>query len=75
MNHNLFKQIIEKKEKRKICANHPVSVWKEGYKRCYWGFKLRQNCELFEQSEGRENKISKSTTTHMQLTKKGGDKT
>jgi hypothetical protein len=75
MNHNLFKQIIEKKEKRKICANHPVSVWKEGYKRCYWGFKLRQNCELLEQSEGRENKISKSTTTHMQLTKKGGDKT
>jgi hypothetical protein len=44
MNDNVFKHIIEKKEKRKICANHPVSVWKEGYRRCYWGFKLKQDC-------------------------------
>jgi len=43
MNYKSFDKIVEKKEKPKICANHPVSVWKEGYKRCYWGFKLKQN--------------------------------
>jgi hypothetical protein len=75
MNHNLFKQIIEKKEKRKICATHPVSVWKEGYKRCYWGFKLRENCEALPESEEKDSNNSKSTNTYMQLTKKGGETT
>jgi hypothetical protein len=32
--------------KEKICKNHPVSKWREGYKRCYWGFKLKDKpCE------------------------------
>ena len=75
MNTNIFKQIIEKKEKRKICANHPVSVWKDGYKRCYWGFKLRENCEALPESEGTASKVSTSTNTHMKLTQKGGDNT
>jgi hypothetical protein len=75
MNHKVFNEILEKKEKRKICANHPVSVWKEGYKRCYWGFKLRENCKALHESEERDSKISQSTTNHMQLTKKGGDNT
>ena len=73
MNNNPFKSIFEKKEKRKICANHPVSVWKEGYKRCYWGFKLRENCKVLHEGEEIDSKISKSTNTYMQLTKKGGD--
>jgi len=51
MNDNIFKQIIENKEKRRICANHPVSVRKEGYKRCYWGFKLQQSCQPLEQEK------------------------
>ena len=52
MNHNLFKQIVERKEKRKNCANHPVSIWKEGYKRCYWGFKLKQDCTQLKEKGG-----------------------
>jgi hypothetical protein len=51
MNSNPFRPIFEKKEKRKICANHPVSVWKEGYTRCYWGFKLRQDCKSLEEDK------------------------
>ena len=31
-------------KQKRICANHPLSHWKEGYKRCYWGFKLNQDC-------------------------------
>ena len=31
-------------KQKRICANHPLSHWKEGYKRCYWGFKLHQDC-------------------------------
>ena len=39
------KQIIKPiRTKEKICANHPLSHWKEGYTRCYWGFKLHQDC-------------------------------
>jgi hypothetical protein len=45
MSDNIFKQIIENKGKHKICANHPRSIWKEGYRRCYWGFKLKQDCK------------------------------
>jgi hypothetical protein len=45
MKENLYKHIIKNKGKPKICAKHPVSHWKEGYKRCYWGFKLHQDCE------------------------------
>jgi len=52
MNDNIFKQIIEEKEKQKICANHPLSVWKEGYSRCYWGFKLQQSCEQLIEKGG-----------------------
>ena len=73
MNTNIFNQIIEKKKKRKICANHPVSNWKEGYKRCYWGFKLREDCEVLPEGDETNTKISTSTTTNMQLTKKGGE--
>jgi len=52
MNNNPFKPIFEQKEKRKICANHPVSVWKEGYRRCYWGFKLNQDCQQLIEKGG-----------------------
>ena len=72
-NNNPFKAIIEKKEQRKICAIHPVSVWKEGYNRCYWGFKLRENCETLQESEKRDSKISQSTNTQVQHIQKGGD--
>ncbi len=54
INYKSYLQLFEKKEKQKICANHPVSVWKEGYRRCYWGFKLQQDCvQLIE--KGGEN--------------------
>ena len=52
MNTNINKQIIKREEKQKICARHPVSVWKEGYKRCYWGFKLNQDCEQLLEKGG-----------------------
>jgi hypothetical protein len=73
MNNNPFKSIFEKKEKRKICATHPVSVWKAGYKRCYWGFKLRENCRALQEREKRDSKISQSTNTQVQPFQKGGD--
>jgi len=73
MNDNIFKQIIEKKEKLKICANHPLSVWKEGYKRCYWGFKLQQSCQILEQDNEDDGNISGSKTIYMKLLKKGGE--
>ena len=52
MNDNVFAHIGEKREQRKICARHPVSVWKEGYRRCYWGFKLQQDCEQLSEKGG-----------------------
>ena len=73
MNDNIFKHIFEPKEQRKVCATHPVSVWKEGFKRCYWGFKLRENCEPLPESDEMDSQISTSTNTHMQLEEKGGD--
>ena len=74
MNSNPFNQIFEPKEKRRVYANHPVSVWKEGYERCYWGFKLRENCQPLPESEEINSQISTSTNTLMQLIQKGGDK-
>jgi hypothetical protein len=55
MNDTLYKHIVENKIKRKICAKHPVSHWKDGYKRCYWGFKLNQDCEELQQKGGDRN--------------------
>jgi len=37
---------------KRNCANHPVSPWKEGYKRCYWGFKLNQVCKQLHEKGG-----------------------
>ena len=45
MKDTIFKHIDKYKVRQKICARHPVSYWKDGYKRCYWGFKLHQDCE------------------------------
>jgi hypothetical protein len=36
----------------RICAIHPVSPWKDGYKRCYWEFKLKQDCKQLQQKGG-----------------------
>lgn len=34
---------------KKICANHPVGIWKIGYAKCYQGLKRNENCiELVE---------------------------
>lgn len=30
---------------KKICAIHPVSTWKEGYSRCFKGFKRNEDCK------------------------------
>ena len=40
---------------KRICAIHPVSPWKDGYKQCYWGFNLKQVCKQLQQKGG-ENK-------------------
>ena len=40
---------------KRICAIHPISPWKDGYKQCYWGFKLKQDCKQLRQKGG-ENK-------------------
>jgi hypothetical protein len=45
-----FKKPIQ--TNKRICANHPVSPWKEGYKRCYWGFKLQQVCKQLQEKGG-----------------------
>jgi hypothetical protein len=59
MNENMYKQLIGEKGKRKLCAKHPVSTWKEGYKRCYWGFKLNQDCEeLIEKGGEKQARFS-----------------
>jgi hypothetical protein len=53
---NKYQLFVKKfdQPKKRICANHPVSSWKEGYKHCYWGFKLKQVCKQLKQ-EGGEN--------------------
>ena len=63
MNNKSFKQIVKKKEKRKICANHPVSVWKEGYRRCYWGFKFNEDCTDLKDCQ-HENTIHAGDSEH-----------
>ncbi len=41
--------IDSKLGKKKICANHPVSTWREGYARCYAGWKLDKECVELEE--------------------------
>jgi len=37
---------------KRICAIHPLSSWKDGFTRCYWGFKLKQDCTKLQQKGG-----------------------
>ena len=51
---NKYQLFVKKYDqpKKRICANHPVSPWKEGYKHCYWGFKLKQDCKQLQRKGG-----------------------
>ena len=51
---NKYQLFVKKYDqtKKRICANHPVSPWKEGYKHCYWGVKLKQDCKQLQEKGG-----------------------
>jgi hypothetical protein len=57
MKHNQNNSFKPIRTKEKICANHPVSHWKEGYKRCYWGFKLGESCKPLEKDKEEDGNI------------------
>ena len=50
---NKYQLLVKKhnQTQKRICANHPVSPWKDGYKQCYWGFKLKQVCKQLNRKE------------------------
>ena len=51
---NKYQLLIKKSDQinKRICANHPVSPWKQGYKQSYWGFKLKQDCKQLKEKGG-----------------------